>query len=349
MSFDGKRLQRIIEGALFAAGETLTISRIQTLFEEHEMPEKEDVLSALEALQHRASERGFELVEVASGWRYQVPEELALWVNRLWEEKPQKYSRAMLETLSLIAYRQPITRGDIEDVRGVAVSSYIIKSLLEREWVKVIGHRDVPGRPSLYATTKTFLDYFNMKSLEDLPSLSELKDLDSLNAPLDLDADSEGAKESGASEACDKDNRDSNREVENTDNDTAKVLETTAGSGAVLTESLDPSAAGILSGDAESKLEVDSENNTGAPTDTVESDTRDTGPSTYGAESALSGSKDSSEEYGSHTNDALDPDSSEETETADLSDMNSSPERSEADRSSNGETNETLQRHRDEG
>lgn len=211
MSYDAKRLQNIVEGALFAAGEPLTINRFQMLFEEHDMPEKDDLLSALEALQHRAKERGFELVEVASGWRYQVRENLATWVNRLWEEKPQKYSRALLETLALIAYRQPITRGDIEDVRGVAVSSYLIKTLLEREWIKVIGHRDVPGRPSLYATTKEFLDYFNMKSLEELPSLSELKDFENLSAPLDLDdttADTSDLQETPSKTITDEDSHD---------------------------------------------------------------------------------------------------------------------------------------------
>src|SRR5690606_22705486 len=133
--------------------------------------------------------RGFELAEVASGWRFQVATDLAPWVNRLWEEKPQRYSRALLETLSLIAYRQPITRSDIEEVRGVAVSSHIIKTLAEREWIKVVGHRDVPGRPSLSATTRQFLDYFGLKSLDELPSLGELKDIDCLNQDLALQDD----------------------------------------------------------------------------------------------------------------------------------------------------------------
>lgn len=179
-------LKRIIEGALLAAGEALTLDRLLELFEEDQRPDKSSVAAALASIQDDFAERGFALVEVASGWRFQVCSDLAPWVNRLWEEKPQKYSRALLETLALIAYRQPLTRSDIEEVRGVAVSSHIIKTLAEREWIKVVGHRDVPGRPSLYATTRQFLDYFGLKSLDELPSLGELKDIDGLNAKLNL-------------------------------------------------------------------------------------------------------------------------------------------------------------------
>jgi segregation and condensation protein B len=132
----------------------------------------------------RCEERGFELQEVASGFRYQVRQSLSPWVARLWHERPQKYSRALLETLALIAYRQPITRGEIEEIRGVAVSSNIIKTLHEREWIRVVGHRDVPGRPAMYATTRQFLDYFNLKSLDQLPALAEIRDLETLNAEL---------------------------------------------------------------------------------------------------------------------------------------------------------------------
>ena len=187
MSEDIVKLKRIVEGAILAAGEPLSVEKILSLFEDEEKPEKESVLQALTEIQEACEGRGFKLVEIASGWRFIVCDDIATWVNRLWEEKPQKYSRALLETLALIAYRQPITRGDIEDVRGVAVSSHIIKTLTEREWVKVVGHRDVPGRPSLYATTKQFLDYFNLKSLEELPTLGELKDIDSLNKALDFE------------------------------------------------------------------------------------------------------------------------------------------------------------------
>lgn len=179
-------LRHILEGAILAATQPLTVVRMRELFDEDLAPSKEDIQAALELIQADCASRGFELKEVASGWRFQVRENLAPWVSRLWEEKPQKYSRALLETLSLIAYRQPITRGDIEEIRGVAVSSHIMKTLMEREWVKVVGHRDVPGRPSLYATTRQFLDYFNLKSLEELPSLSEIRDLDDLNPMLNL-------------------------------------------------------------------------------------------------------------------------------------------------------------------
>ncbi|HSX84438.1 MAG TPA: SMC-Scp complex subunit ScpB [Cellvibrio sp.] len=195
LAVDQEQLRKIIEGALLAAGQPLTVARLLELFDEKVAPTKEDVLAALQAIEIACEERGFELKEVASGWRFQVREGLAPWVNRMWEEKPQKYSRALLETLSLIAYRQPITRGDIEEIRGVAVSSHIMKTLMEREWVKVVGHRDVPGRPSLYATTRQFLDYFNLKSLEDLPSLSEIRDLDEMNPVLNLGGDEEGLGE----------------------------------------------------------------------------------------------------------------------------------------------------------
>lgn len=195
MPVDAALLRRIIEGAILAAGQPMTIAKLLELFDEEVAPGKDDIAAALADIQASCAERGFELKEVASGWRFQVRDDLAPWVNRLWEEKPQKYSRALLETLALIAYRQPITRGDIEEIRGVAVSSHIMKTLLERDWVKVVGHRDVPGRPSLYATTRQFLDYFNLKSLEELPSLSEIRDLDELNPVLDLGESGLGEKD----------------------------------------------------------------------------------------------------------------------------------------------------------
>jgi len=212
MNIEAEQLRKILEGALLAAGHPLAIRRLQGLFEpadkaadddtlHPEVPGKDLILAALEEIQASCETRGYELKEVASGWRFQVREETAPWVNRLWDEKPQRYSRALLETLALIAYRQPITRGDIEEIRGVAVSSHIIKTLLEREWVKVIGHRDVPGRPSLYASTRQFLDYFNLKNLEDLPTLGEIRDLDELNKELDLGIETQIAKSAAALEA----------------------------------------------------------------------------------------------------------------------------------------------------
>jgi segregation and condensation protein B len=177
-------LVQIIEGALLAAGRPLTVAQLADLFEEHERPENAQIREALGQVAERCEDRGFELREVASGFRFQVRQSLSAWVSRLWHERPQKYSRALLETLALIGYRQPITRGEIEEIRGVAVSSNIIKTLHEREWIRVVGHRDVPGRPAMYATTRQFLDYFNLKSLDQLPALAEIRDLETLNAEL---------------------------------------------------------------------------------------------------------------------------------------------------------------------
>ena len=177
-------LVQIIEGALLAAGKPMTVAQLSELFEEHERPGNSALREALAEVGERCEGRGFELQEVASGFRFQVRQNLSPWVARLWQERPQKYSRALLETLALIAYRQPITRGEIEEIRGVAVSSNIIKTLHEREWIRVVGHRDVPGRPAMYATTRQFLDYFNLKSLDQLPALAEIRDLETLNAEL---------------------------------------------------------------------------------------------------------------------------------------------------------------------
>lgn len=170
-----EQLERIIEGMLFASDAPLSINQIANLFLEKERPEKSIIKNAITNIQNNFSERGIELVELASGYQFQVKTDLATWVQRLWEERPQKYSRAFLETLALIAYRQPITRSEIADIRGVIVNTLTIKTLLEREWIYVAGTKDVPGKPSLYATTKQFLDDFSLKSLEQLPSLAEVK------------------------------------------------------------------------------------------------------------------------------------------------------------------------------
>jgi len=182
-----QKLKQIAEAALMAAGKPLTLDELLELFEEEERPERKAMRAALKALAEEYEDRGVELNEVASGFRIQVRAKLAPWVSRLWVERPPRYSRALMETLALIAYRQPITRGEIEDIRGVSVSSNIVKTLLEREWVRFVGQRDVPGRPSLYATTREFLDYFNLKSLEELPTLAEIRDLDSINRELNLE------------------------------------------------------------------------------------------------------------------------------------------------------------------
>lgn len=179
-------LKRILEAALLAAGEPLSVERLRSLFPEDRQPEPGRVRKALVWLARDYAERGIEVVEVASGYRIQVRSDYAAWVSRLWEEKPGRYSRALLETLAIIAYRQPVTRGEIEDVRGVSVSTGIMRGLHERGWVRVVGHRDVPGRPALYGTTRAFLDYFNLASLNELPTLLELRDVDPEHPELDL-------------------------------------------------------------------------------------------------------------------------------------------------------------------
>jgi segregation and condensation protein B len=183
---DAQKLKNIVEAALLAAGRPMSIEQLLNLFPENEAPERQDVRTALESLAGEYAERGIQLREVASGWRIQVREEMSAWLSRLWQDRPARYSRALLETLALIAYRQPITRGEIEDIRGVSVSSNIMRTLMERGWVRIVGHRDVPGRPGMYATTREFLDYFGLKRLEDLPPLAEIRDLDSINVELDL-------------------------------------------------------------------------------------------------------------------------------------------------------------------
>lgn len=178
-------LQAVLEAILLAAAKPLTEEQLLNLFEEEEKPSLAVLREALQALQHACETRGIELKEVASGYRFQIKQKWAPWVSKLWDEKPQKYSRALLETLALIAYRQPVTRGEIEDIRGVAVSTSIFKTLLEdREWIRMVGHKEVPGRPALFATTKGFLDYFGLKSLQELPSLPEIMNLETANVDL---------------------------------------------------------------------------------------------------------------------------------------------------------------------
>ena len=191
-------LKHVLEAALLAVGRPLSLDEMRNLFPESDQPDVAALRRALEELQGDYTERGVELIEVASGFRIQVRQDMERWVSRLWEEKPPKYSRALLETLALIAYRQPITRGEIEDIRGVTVSTSIMKTLQEREWIRIVAHRDVPGRPAMYGTTREFLDYFNLKSLEGLPSLAELRDIDSLNAELDFGLPEGGQRQAQA-------------------------------------------------------------------------------------------------------------------------------------------------------
>ena len=183
---NNEELKQIIEAVLFATDEPLNMNRLMNLFSEDSNPGRDAIKQAITAIQEDYTDRSLELKEVGSGYRFQVKQDFAHWSAKLWEERPARYSRATLETLALIAYRQPITRGEIEEVRGVSVSSQIIKSLMERNWIKVVGHRDVPGKPALYATSREFLDYFNLQSLEELPTLAELRDIDAINAELEF-------------------------------------------------------------------------------------------------------------------------------------------------------------------
>jgi segregation and condensation protein B len=179
-------LSRVLEAVLLAAGRPVSVEQFRELFEESQRPTAETVRAALAELEADCGDRAFELREVASGWRLQVRAIHAEVVSRLWQERPSRYSRALLETLALIAYRQPITRGEIEDIRGVTVSSTIMRTLQERNWIRVVGHREVPGRPELLGTTREFLDYFGLKSLDDLPTLAELRDLDDIKVQLEF-------------------------------------------------------------------------------------------------------------------------------------------------------------------
>jgi len=181
-----EELKKVVEAALLAADHPMSINKIKKLFEDQVVPKTADIKKAIHDLTEDCEGRGVELREVASGFRYQVRQEQAQLVAKLWDERPPRYTKALLETLSLIAYRQPVTRGEIEDVRGVSVSSNIIHSLIERNWIKVIGHKEVPGRPGLYATTPEFLDYFNLKTLDELPSLEEISDFEKVSPELAL-------------------------------------------------------------------------------------------------------------------------------------------------------------------
>ena len=218
------KLKNILEAILLAADRTLTVNHLENIFElDEERPTRDEIRKALHEMAEDYAGRGYELKQVASGFRLQVKQEYADWVGRLWEEKPARYTRALLETMALIAYRQPITRGEIEEVRGVSVSSNIIKTLLERDWIKVLGHKDVPGKPTLYGTTKEFLDYFNLKTLDQLPTLAEIKDLDSIHPELGLDEDKPDASDDNNDNA-DTENL-SSTDDDNSENDAENSVE----------------------------------------------------------------------------------------------------------------------------
>jgi segregation and condensation protein B len=201
---EATEIKYFVEAALLAAGRPLNIDQLKSLFDGRTAPEKAEIRQAIVTLNDEYEERGIVIAEVASGFRMQIRSTMADRLQKLWEDRPPRYSRALFETLALIAYRQPITRGDIEDIRGVSVSSNIMRQLLERDWVRVVGHREVPGRPAMFGTTKTFLDYFSLKKLDDLPPLADLSDWESLRVQLDLpdvedqsDADGEGVADAG--------------------------------------------------------------------------------------------------------------------------------------------------------
>jgi segregation and condensation protein B len=185
---DATEIKYFVEAALLAAGRPLNIDQLQKLFDGRMAPEKAEIRQAIQTLNEEYELRGITIAEVASGFRVQVKARMADRLQKLWEERPPRYSRALFETLALVAYRQPITRGEIEEIRGVSVSSNIVRTLLERDWVRVVGHRDVPGRPEMFATTKLFLDYFGLKKLDDLPPLADLSDWESLRVQLNLPA-----------------------------------------------------------------------------------------------------------------------------------------------------------------
>jgi len=211
----GEQLKQILEAALLAVGQPLSHAQLGALFSDEERPPAGEISRTLEQLSNDCANRGVELKKVASGYRLQVKQDLNEWVSRLWKERPQRYSRALLETMALIAYRQPITRGEIESVRGVSVSTNIIRTLQEREWIRVVGHRDVPGKPALFGTTKTFLDSFDLQNLDDLPTLAEIRDMENLEPELQLepappaadvrDSDLEASNETGDGSEADSD------------------------------------------------------------------------------------------------------------------------------------------------
>lgn len=217
---DEDEIRYFLEAALLAAGRPLTIEQMKGLFDGRMTPENAEIRKAIVALNDEYELRGIVVSEVASGFRMQVKSSMADRLQKLWEERPPRYSRALFETLALIAYRQPITRGEIEEIRGVSVSSNITRQLLERDWVRVVGHRDVPGRPAMFGTTKGFLDYFSLKKLDDLPPLADLSDWESLRVQLNL-PDVEGADGAGELTDGEVESADADAEPANVDSESA--------------------------------------------------------------------------------------------------------------------------------
>lgn len=215
-----EKLEKILEAILISAEKPLAVEKLLDFFQPEDLVNRNDVKKSLFDLQQSFTTHGFELIETASGYRFQTKEEYKQWVTQHWDEKPSKYSRALLETLALIVYRQPITRAEIEDIRGVAVSSHIIKTLQERDWIRIVGHKEVPGRPALLGTTRQFLDYFNLKSLDEMPSLSEIQDIDKLYPELDLKIREElgDIKVDSMADSLDKDQTEDENTLNSIDN-----------------------------------------------------------------------------------------------------------------------------------
>jgi segregation and condensation protein B len=298
-----QQLKNTIEAVLMSAEKPLKVNEIEKLFTgDADMPTRDDIRKILQQLGEDYANRGFELKQVASGFRIQVKQDYSAWVGRLWEEKPARYSRALLETLALIAYRQPITRGEIEEIRGVSVSSNIIKTMMEREWIKVLGHKDVPGKPALYGTSKEFLDYFNLKSLEDLPTLAELKDLDQMHQELDLDIDNTAAgtagdaEESTAEEGAATELADADTMVDEVDEsaDAEAAAESDVDTEAVVAEADEPAAvepadADIAADEADEDADSERDSNMAAmDTDNESSEEEDYAEAEPRAQSAAS-------------------------------------------------------------
>ena len=201
MTQANSELKNIVEAALLVAGQPLAIERLLALFPEGSQPTREELRAALDELDREYAERGIELKQIDKGWRVQTREKYTPWVARLLEERPPRYSRALLETLAIIVYRQPVTRGEIEDIRGVSVSTDIIRTLIEREWIREVGRREVPGRPALYGTTRQFLEHFNLKSLEEMPPLAALRPIEEISAELESRVQPAALADVAASEA----------------------------------------------------------------------------------------------------------------------------------------------------
>jgi len=220
---DEKKLKPILESLIMASSKPMSLDFMQSVFDDDDVPDKKTLRKALKMLGADYDKSSVELKEVGTGFRFQVRKDYSEWVSKLWEEKPARYSRALLETLSLVAYKQPITRGEIEKIRGVSVSTQIMKTLMEREWVIIVGHRDVPGKPAIYASTKQFLDYFNIKSLDELPPLAEIKDIDKINGELDLpEPDAEGDVKAESSEKMSDEKTTEDETVSESANESAR-------------------------------------------------------------------------------------------------------------------------------